>query len=49
MVTPYKSECFEAIHEIALDMFKAGVISKDTMQEFDESCLTKEIDNEEKA
>lgn len=36
----YKSEAFAAIHETASDMFKAGVIDKETMRRFDESCLT---------
>ena len=36
----YKSEAFAAIHETASDMFKAGVIDKQTMRHFDESCLT---------
>ena len=36
----YKSEVMAAIHETAAGMFKAGVIDKQTMREFDEGCLT---------
>ena len=36
----YKSEALAAIHETASDMFDAGVIDKQTMRGFDESCLT---------
>jgi putative transcriptional regulator len=36
----YKSEALAAIHETVSDMFKAGVIDKQTMRRFDESCLT---------
>ena len=36
----YKSEAMAAIHETAAGMFKAGVIDKQTMREFDEGCLT---------
>ena len=36
----YKSEALAAIHETVSDMFDAGVIDKQTMRRFDESCLT---------
>lgn len=36
----YKSDAFAAIHETASDLFDAGVISKQTMRHFDETCLT---------
>lgn len=36
----YKSEAFAAIHETANDLYDAGVIDKQTMRQFDESCLT---------
>ncbi len=36
----YKSELLAAIHETASDYYEAGVIDKQTMRQFDESCLT---------
>jgi len=36
----YKSDALAAIHETVSDMFKAGVIDKQTMRRFDESCLS---------
>lgn len=36
----YRSEAAAAVHETASDLFQAGVIDKQTMREFDESCLT---------
>ena len=36
----YKSDAFAAIHETVSDYYAAGVIDKQTMREFDESCLT---------
>jgi putative transcriptional regulator len=36
----YKSDAFAAIHETASDLFDAGVIGKQTMRHFDETCLT---------
>ena len=36
----YKSDAFAAIHETISDYYAAGVIDKQTMREFDESCLT---------
>ena len=36
----YKSDAFAAIHETATGLHETGVIDKQTMQEFDASCLT---------
>ena len=36
----YKSDALAAIHETVSDMFEAGVINKQTMRHFDDSCLT---------
>ena len=36
----YKSELLAAIHETVSDYYEAGVIDKQTMRQFDESCLT---------
>lgn len=36
----YKSEASAAIHETISGFYEAGVVSKDTMREFDEMCLT---------
>jgi len=36
----YKSDAFAAIHETASDLYEAGMIDKQTMRHFDESCLT---------
>jgi putative transcriptional regulator len=36
----YRSEAASAIHETATGFFEAGIIDKQTMREFDESCLT---------
>lgn len=36
----YRSEAAAAIHETAIGLYKAGAIDKQTMREFDESCLT---------
>ena len=36
----YKSDALAAILEIASDYHAAGVIDKQTMDDFDESCLT---------
>ena len=35
----YKSDAFEAIHNSAGAMYKAGTIDKTTMRRFDDSCL----------
>ena len=36
----YKSDAYAAIHETVSDYYAAGVIDKQTMREFDASCLT---------
>jgi putative transcriptional regulator len=36
----YKSDVKAAIHETARGLYKAGMINKETMREFDASCLT---------
>ncbi|MEG3437872.1 DNA-binding transcriptional regulator [Pannus brasiliensis CCIBt3594] len=36
----YRSDAFAAIHETASGYYEAGVIDKQTMRHFDESCLT---------
>jgi putative transcriptional regulator len=36
----FKSEIAEAVHSSAGSLYKVGAISKATMREFDESCLT---------
>jgi putative transcriptional regulator len=36
----YKSDAFAAIHETVSGMFDSGVIDKQTMRHFDETCLT---------
>ena len=36
----YKSDALAAIHETVSDYYAAGVIDKQTMRRFDESCLT---------
>ncbi|AFZ32554.1 transcriptional regulator, XRE family [Gloeocapsa sp. PCC 7428] len=36
----YRSEAFAAIHETAQGLYEVGAIDKQTMREFDESCLT---------
>ena len=36
----YRSEAAAAIHETAFGLHEAGIIDKQTMREFDESCLT---------
>ncbi len=40
----YKSDILAAIHETASGYYAAGVIDKQTMREFDESCLTQAHD-----
>lgn len=39
MPNNYKSEIAEAVHTDMQDMFKLGVIDKQTMRRFDELCL----------
>lgn len=36
----YKRDAFAAIHETASGLYEAGMIDKQTMRHFDESCLT---------
>jgi len=36
----YRSEVASVIHQTATGLFDSGVIDKQTMREFDESCLT---------
>ncbi len=36
----YRSDIKAAIHETALDLHEAGLIDKQTMRRFDQSCLT---------
>ncbi len=36
----YRSEAAAAIYETATGLYEAGIINKQTMREFDESCLT---------
>jgi len=36
----YKSDIKAAIHQTASDLYKAGLMDKQTMREFDASCLT---------
>lgn len=38
--TPYKSDAFEAIHSAVTGMYNSGTISKATMRDFDETCLS---------
>jgi putative transcriptional regulator len=40
MSKTYKSDAFAAIHETAQGMFDAGLMTKQTMRQFDETCLT---------
>ena len=40
MSKQYRSEVLASVHETALGMTEAGVMSKRTMKEFDEMCLT---------
>ena len=40
MPKQYRSEALAAVHEAALGMTEAGVMSKRTMKAFDEMCLT---------
>ena len=49
MAKEYRSDALAAVHETALGMTEAGVMTKRTMREFDEMCLTpvEEISPEE--
>lgn len=40
MTKTYKSEALAAIHETASDLHEIGLLSKQTMKRFDQSCLT---------
>ncbi len=40
MKKTYKSGALAAIHETMSGFYEVGVVSKDTMREFDEMCLT---------
>ena len=40
MAKQYKSEALASVHEAALGLDEAGLISKRTMRAFDEMCLT---------
>jgi len=40
MKTKYKSEAMAAIHETMEGLFEISAISKQTMREFDDACLT---------
>ena len=40
MTKQYKSEALAAVHEAALGLAEAGLMSKRTMRKFDEMCLT---------
>lgn len=37
----FKSDAFEAIHSAATGLQRSGVVSQQTMREFDEMCLAK--------
>jgi putative transcriptional regulator len=39
MAKTYKSEASMVIHDLATDLYEAGVIGKITMKEFDDTCL----------
>jgi putative transcriptional regulator len=40
MTKKYKNEAYAAIHETMEALHEAGAINKQTMREFDETCLT---------
>ncbi len=40
MTKTYKTDAFSAIHETISDLHDAGVVTKTTLKEFDERCLT---------
>ncbi|CAN2980734.1 MULTISPECIES: DNA-binding transcriptional regulator [Pseudomonas] len=40
MTKKYKSEAFESIHESAKALHAVGAISKTTLREYDEACLS---------
>ncbi|TAL36869.1 MAG: DNA-binding transcriptional regulator [Alphaproteobacteria bacterium] len=39
-IKKYKSKAMAAIHETMLDLYEGGAITKQTMREFDDACLT---------
>jgi len=39
MAKNFKSDAFEAIHSAVSDMHRVGIVTKETMRHFDESCL----------
>jgi putative transcriptional regulator len=39
-VPKYKNDLYESVHQSMAGLYKAGVIDKTTMREFDEACLT---------
>jgi DNA-binding transcriptional regulator YiaG len=43
----YESEALEVIHQDAIAMYKAGVITEARMREYDEMCLTNSEVNQE--
>lgn len=40
MAKTYKSEALAAVHESMADLHKIGMLSNETMREFDRACLT---------
>lgn len=40
----YKSAVFEAVHSAVDGMYRSGTIDKETMREFDETCLSAPIE-----
>ena len=40
MVKTYKSDALSAVHETISDLHDAGIITRQTMKDFDERCLT---------
>ena len=40
MTEPHESEVLASVHEAALGLAEAGLMSKQTMRKFDEMCLT---------
>ena len=40
MTKKYKSEAFESIHQSAIALHAVGAISKTTLREYDEACLS---------
>lgn len=40
MAKKYKDDIMRTVHRGVTDLYKAGVVTKDTMREFDKRCLT---------